>query len=194
MRSSHSILLIGLVLVCGLSAAAQTAPKIFDRNGSHFIYPDGWSFEDASNNNSEELTFGRSDMDVQLKVSLFKTPLTTPEKLAEAKKILVDRYIDATVKSFESAGGKPVSKPATSEIAGVASQGISVTASLDGVPGAISIQWAVVSERMVVMTLLGPSSDVKKATPAWDMIRTTLKIEPPPPTPVATPTPKKPTD
>ena len=83
MRSSRNILLIVLLLVCGLSAAAQTAPKIFDRNGSHFIYPDGWSFEDASNNNSEELTFGRPDMDVQLKVSLFKTPLTTPEKLAE---------------------------------------------------------------------------------------------------------------
>ncbi|HRI04791.1 MAG TPA: hypothetical protein PLL77_13705 [Pyrinomonadaceae bacterium] len=178
--------------LAAVSAAAQT-DKSFTREGLTFNYPSGWAITEGVDANADQLNFSRADLDVQLTVNVFKTPLNTPEKLAEAKKVLVDRYIEQTVKSFADAGGKPVSKPATSEISGVVSQGVSVSASLDGVSGAIFIQTAVVSERMVVMTLLGPAADVKKATATWDMIRTTMKIEPPPtPTPVATPTAKKP--
>ena len=135
------------------------------------------------------MTFGRADSEAQITVFVFRTPLTTPEKIAEAKKVLVDRYVASTTKSFEQAGAKPESAPAASEIGGVKSEGVRIKASLDGVPGVAEIQWAVVGNRLVVLTFLGPDSALKKASPAWDTIRTTIKTAEPKPQPAASPTP-----
>ncbi|HAF15061.1 MAG TPA: hypothetical protein DCK99_15475 [Blastocatellia bacterium] len=41
------------------------------------------------------------------------------------------------------------------------------------------IQWAVVGQRLVVLTFLGPDKALTKAMPAWDAIRNSLSIEPP---------------
>jgi hypothetical protein len=188
-------LLITLVLVCGLSALAQTAPsdaKEFNKDGLTFTYPAGWAFNDNSNKDAQQMTFGRPDSDAQITVFVFRTPVVTPEKIAEAKRVLVDKYIANTTKSFEDAAGHPVSAPVTSEIGGVASEGVKIRASLDGVPGIAEIQSAVVGQRLVVLTLLGPDKAVTKAAPVWDAIRTTIKLaEPQPQTkPQPRPSPK----
>ncbi len=125
------------------------------------------------------MTFGRTDSDAQITVFVFRTHVNTPEKIAEAKKVLVDKYIASTTKSFEQAGAKPESSPAMSEIGGVKSEGVKIKASLDGVPGAAEIQWAVVGQRLVVLTFLGPDRALTKATPAWDTIRNSIKVEDP---------------
>src|SRR5882672_11919955 len=172
MKSSRNVFpLIALLVLCGVSASAQTAPsdaKEFNKDGLSFSYPAGWSFNDTSNNDAQQMTFGRPDSDAQLTVFVFRTPLPSPEKLAEAKRVLVDKYVASTTKSFEQAGAHPESSPASSEIGGVKSEGVKIRASLDGVPGVAEIHWAVVGQRLVVLTFLGPDKAVLKATPAWD--------------------------
>jgi hypothetical protein len=191
MKSSHSFFpLIVFLLLCGLSALAQTASgdaKAFDKDGLSFSYPSGWSFNDTSNADAQQMTFGRADSDAQITVFVFRTPVTTPEKVAEAKRVLVDKYVASTTKSFEQAGAHPESSPATTEIGGVKSEGVKIRASLDGVPGAAEIEWAVVGQRLVVLTFLGPDKALTKATPAWDAIRTTIKIAEPTPQPKPNP-------
>jgi hypothetical protein len=191
MKSSHSFFpLIVFLLLCGLSALAQTASgdaKAFDKDGLSFSYPSGWSFNDTSNADAQQMTFGRADSDAQITVFVFRTPVTAPEKVAEAKRVLVDKYVASTTKSFEQAGAHPESSPATTEIGGVKSEGVKIRASLDGVPGAAEIEWAVVGQRLVVLTLLGPDKALTKATPAWDAIRTTIKIAEPTPQPKPNP-------
>ena len=197
MKSSRNFFpLITFLLFCGLSASAQTAPsdaKEFNKDGLIFNYPSGWSFNDTSNTDAQQMTFGRADNDAQITVFVFRTPLTTPEKIAEAKRVLVDKYVASTTKSFEQAGAHPVSSPASTEIGGVKAEGVKIRAALDGVPGLAEIQWAVVGQRLVVLTFLGPDKALLKATPAWDTIRTTIKIaEPQPqtkPQPKPSPTP-----
>ena len=74
----------------------------------------------------------------------------------------------------------------------MASEGVKIRASLDGVPGSAEIQWAVVGQRIVVLTFLGPDKALTKAQPAWDLIRTTIKVEEAPPKtpqPAASPKP-----
>jgi hypothetical protein len=181
---AQAFLVIAMLLCCGLSVAAQAPPaegKQFAKDGLSFNYPSGWAFNDTSNPDAQEMTFGRTDSDVQIKISAFRTPLTTPERIAEAKRILVDKYVAATVKSFEQASAHPQSTPATSEIGGVAAEGVKIRASLDGVPGVAEIYSAVVGQRLVVLTLFGPDRSVTKAAPAWDMIRGTIKIAAPEP-------------
>lgn len=192
MKSSRKLfLLMALVLCCNLSASAQTVPtdtKEFNKDGLSFNYPAGWSFNDTSNADAQQMTFGKADSDAQITVFVFRTHVTTPEKIAEAKRVLVDKYVASTTKSFEQAGANPQSSPASSEIGGLKSEGVKIRASLDGVPGIAEIQWAVVGERLVVLTFLGPDRALTKATPVWDTIRTTIKVEGP--QPKASPQPK----
>jgi len=193
MKLSRKLVLLLAVFVLSAAAAyAQTAPadaKEFKKDGLSFKYPSGWQFSDASNADAQQLTFGRADSEAQIVVFVFRAALNTPEKIAEAKRVLVDKYVASTVKQFEQAGGKPVSSPASSEVSGVKSEGVKIKASLDGVAGVAEIQSAIVGQRLVVLTFLSPDKGVPKATPAWDAIRTTIKTEEAAPAPTATPTP-----
>lgn len=183
--------LMGLVLV-SISVSAQTGDaKTFDKDGLSFSYPSSWAFNDTSNSDAQQMTFGKSDSEAQITVFVFRSHVTSPEKVAEAKKVLVDKYIASTTKSFEQAGANPQSSPSTSEIGGVKSEGVRIKASLDGVPGAAEIQWAVVGQRLVVLTFLGPDRALTKASSAWDAIRSSIKISEPQtqPKPTSRPTP-----
>jgi hypothetical protein len=196
MKSPRNLLMLtALLLLCGFSAAAQTpatSGKGFNKDGLSFNYPEGWAFNDTSNADAQQMTFGRADSDAQVTVFVFRAPLTTPERVAEAKRILVDKYVASTTKSFEQAGAHPESSPVSTEIAAVKSEGVKIRASLYGVPGVAEIHSAVVGQRLVVLTFLGPDRALVKAMPAWDMIRNTIKIEEPQPKtpqPAASPKP-----
>jgi hypothetical protein len=193
MKSSrNSFQLIAFLLFCGLSASAQTAPsdaKEFNKDGLSFSYPSGWSFNDTSNADAQEVQLGRPGVDAQIKVWVYRTPLDSPEKIAEAKKILVDSYVAATTKSFAQEGANPQSSPATTEIGSLKADGVKISASLGGEPGAAEIFWGLVGKRLVVLTLFRPDRALKQSTPAWDTIRNTIKIEEPQPQPKPQPKP-----
>jgi hypothetical protein len=196
MRSSRNVfLLFAFLALFAASAAAQTTPgdaKAFTKDGLSFSYPTGWSFNDTSNADAQQMTFGRPDSDAQIRVFVFRTLIKTPEQLSEARKVLVDPYIASTVKQFEQMGAKPSRAPATTDIAALKGDGVRISASLDGDPGAAEIFWGVVGQRLVVLTRFGPDKALAKALPAWDLIRTTIKVEEPQPKmpqPVASPKP-----
>ena len=196
MKLSLNFCLVAVFLCCVLPASAQTPAdaKQFSKDGLTFSHPSAWAFNDTSNPDAQQMTFGRSDSEAQITVFVFRTPLITAERLAEAKRVLVEKYVASTTKSFEQAGARPESAPASTEIGGVKTEGVKIRASLDGVPGVAEIHSAVVGQRLVVLTLLGPDRAVAKAAPAWDMIRTSIKVEEaqpkPQPSPQPTVTPK----
>jgi hypothetical protein len=86
-------------------------------------------------------------------------------------------------------GAKPEQLPDTSEIGGVKADGVKISASLGGEAGAAKIYWAVVGERVVVLTLFGPDKQLKQLEPAWDLVRNSLKVIDPKAAPAASPTP-----
>lgn len=198
MKSSPNLFVLTVfLLLCGVSASAQTAAgdnKEFNKDGLSFSYPDGWAFNDNSDKDAQKMTFGRPDSEAQISIFVDRDRVTKPEHVAEAKRVLVDKYVAATMKSFQVEDPKATSAPATAVIGGLASEGVKIRASLGGVPGMAEIQWAVVGERWVVLTLFGPDQAMKKATPVWDTIRNTIKVagaapQPETPQPAASPKP-----
>lgn len=196
----YSLAAIVLLAVWSMAALAQTPAadgKQLSKDGLSFNYPNGWTLVDESNADAQNFNIGRADSEAQMRVFVFRTPVTTPERLAEAKKVLIDPYVASTMRQFEQMGAKPQKSPASTEIAKVASEGVRIAASLEGVPGAAEIYWGVVGNRLVVLTQLGPDRALKQASPAWDAIRNSIAIaEPSPspqpkpkPTPTATPKP-----
>ena len=187
------LLLTALFLVCSLSALGQTQvtdAKQFTKEGLTFSYPTGWVLNDTSNADAQQLVVGRPNSEAQITVFVFRTPVSTPERVAEARKVLVDPYVAQTTKSFQQAGAKPESSPATTEVGAIKAEGVKISASLSGEPGAAEIYWGVVGQRLVVLTFFGPDKALKQAAPAWDLIRTSIAVEeakPAPPKPSTTP-------
>lgn len=164
----------GVLLLSGMAVLAQDA-KIFNTNGVSFTYPDGWTLYNDSNPDAQQITLARAKSDVQIRVFVHKGRIT-PEKFPDAKKAFIDPYIASTVKQFEAMGAKPQQSSDTADIAGVKAEGVKVAANL-GEPGAAKIYWALVGQHVVIMTIFGPDREIKEFAPAWEMVRSSLKIE-----------------
>lgn len=181
-------LLVILVLSC-VFASAQTPSdaKSFAKSGLSFNYPNGWTVQELNNDDALDLVLSRPNNDLMIKVFVHKGRVTQ-EKLPDAKKAFIDPYINASMKQFQQMGATPKQAPDASEIAGVKADGVNISASLGGETGASKIYWAVVGQRVVVLTFFGPDKELKQFAPAWDLVRTSLAIEGP--QPAASPSPK----
>ena len=175
-----------LTIVC-LVALVQT-PKTFTKDGLSFDYPADWTLQEGVNADAQQLTLAKANSDVQISVFAHKGRIS-PDKLPDAKKAFIDPYIAATTTQFVQMGAKPEQSPDTSEIAGLKADGVKISASLGGETGAAKIYWAVVGQRVVVLTLFGPDKQLVKLAPAWDMVRNSLKVVDPKAAPAASPKP-----
>ena len=171
-RFVFSLLILSVVSVLSV---AQTDLKNFTANGVSFDYPNGWVLHDDTNSDAQQLTLARANSDVQMRVFVHKGRITA-EKFPDAKKGFIDPYIASTVKQFVAMGAKPEQSPDSVEIGGVKAEGVKIAANL-GEPGAAKIYWALVGQRVVILTIFGPDREIKQFTPAWDAVRNSLKVE-----------------
>lgn len=184
-RAIVCVFAFALLIVVGVAAQNN---KHFTKDGLSFDYPDGWTIVDDSNTDAQQLTLGRSDSDAMIKFFVHRGKVNTPDKLAQAKAKIIEPYLSYTEKQFVTMGAKPERAAATTQIAGTEAEGVRITAILDREPGEAGVYWTTVGERLVVLTFFGPDKAIKKATPTWDVVRNSVKIEAP--APKATPSPK----
>ena len=168
---SLSLLLLSVLSVAQTTSGGQT----FNANGVSFNYPDGWTIYDDSNADAQQVTLGRPKNDVQIRVFVHKGRIS-PEKFPDAKKAFIDPYIASTTKQFEAMGAKPQQSADTVDIAGMKAEGVKLSANL-GEPGAAKIYWVLLGQRVVILTIFGPDREIKEFAPAWDMVRSSFKVE-----------------
>jgi hypothetical protein len=166
-------LVLSLLLILTQTASNQ---KTFNANGISFDYPDGWTLHDDTNSDAQQLTLARANNDIQIRVFVHKGRIS-PEKFPDAKKGFIDPYIASTMKQFVAMGAKPEQSPDSTEIAGIKAEGVKVSASLGGDPGAAKIYWVLLGQRVVILTVFGPDREIKQFAPAWDLVRSSLKVE-----------------
>ena len=168
-----------LLLIAGVVTLAQSGDtKNFAKDGLSFDYPSGWTLQDDSNGDAQQLSLGRANNDVQIRVFVHKGKIS-PEKLPDAKRAFIDPYVANTGKQFAAMGANPKQSPDSTEIGGVKSDGVNITASLGGEPGAAKIYWALIGQRVAILTYFGPEKELKQFAPAWDLVRTSLKLAAP---------------
>jgi len=187
-----------VILSCVLASAQTQTPtptptptpsdaQHFTKDGLVFDYPNGWTLSDISDDDAQQYTLSKANTDVQMRVFAHKGRVTQ-EKLAEAKKSFIEPYVKAVSNQFRQMGATPSETADTTEIAGIRADGVKISASLGGDPGAAKIYWVLLGQRVVVLTLFGPDREIKQFTPAWDLFRKSLKIEDP--KAAASPSPK----
>jgi hypothetical protein len=196
MKSSTKYLVLPvIVMVCAISGFAQapavpaTDAKQFSKDGLSFNYANGWALEDTSNADAQQFNLSRPDSEAQIRLFVFRTPVTSPERMTEARKVLVDPYVASVVKQFQQMGARPEKTPATTDFGPLKSEGVKISASLGGEPGAAEIHWVVIGQRLAVMTMFGPDKALQKAAPAWDTLRNTIAVVEPQPQPKPSPKP-----
>jgi hypothetical protein len=179
MKATRAAIITALatLLLTALTAHAQTPMQHFDKDGLAFDYPSGWTVQDQSTKDAQQLTLARSDNYAQISIFVHRGKVDTPEKMAQAKKAFIDPYIKSTNDSFVQMGAKPEQTTISTQVGTATAEGVRLRASLSDGPGEAAIYWLVVGNRAVVLTFLGPDDALKKASPAWDAIRNSLHIE-----------------
>ena len=186
MNRIFQLKLVGLVFCCVLATAQTPDSKNFSKDGLTFDYPASWQLTDESNSDLQQITLSKADNDVRIGIFVHRGRMT-PEKMAEAKKALVDPLIAGNVKQFEAMGAKPQQVPDSTELAGLKAEGTSINASLGGETGAAKIYWALIGQRVVILSLFGPDKQLKQLAPVWDLVRTSLKVVDPKAVPAGSP-------
>ena len=106
---------------------------------------------------------------------------------------IVAAFQSVLAAQLEQAGMRPTRSTVSTQIAGADAEGARVRALLDGQPGGMDSYYRVISDRLVGLSIIGSEKEIGKSAAAWDMIRSSIKVEPPP-EPKATvkpsPTPK----
>ena len=185
-----------IVAMASLAGAtlAQNSNQHFAKDGLSFDYPAGWATDESkSSGQMQYLTLGR-DGYALIVVRAPRALVDTPDKEANAKKIVQEGFVDAWIKNFEAQGAKPERSAVTTEIAGGPAECTRLSASLDGEPGRVDICYRLLEKKMVQIAIIGSTKDIGRTTSAWDSIRNSLKIEPPAQkqSPAPSPSPAKP--
>lgn len=185
------VLICSFAFVLLLAASASAQNKHFTKDGLSFDYPDKWIFNDASTQQMQVIELAQGDVIIRIRAP--REWLKTPEKEAHAKKLIQEKYVDDFVEQLRQAGLQPKRSVVTTQIAGADAEGMRVRAILDREPGGMDSYIKVVSDRLINLSIIASEKDITRTAPVWDMIRNTLKVEPPPEAkPTPQPSPKKP--
>lgn len=171
---------LAVFVIASTVAYSQTSPadaKQFTKDGLTFSYMPGWTLVDDSNGDAQQVTLTRTDSEAQMRVFVHRGRIT-PEKLPQARKSFIDPYIASTAKQFIAMGATPEQSPDATDIGTTKAEGVNIKASLGGEAGAAKIYWALINDRVVVLTYFGPDKQMKKYEPAWDLIRSSIQVEP----------------
>lgn len=178
MKLSRKIFLVAAFALLVSAALAQNTGQHFAKDGLSFDYPTGCTMDESkSTGQMQYLTF---DCDTTIIMRSPRGLIDTPEKENLVKQLIQDGFVDAWVKNFESNGVKPERSVVSTEIAGGPAECTRLSASLSGEPGRVDVCWRLVEKRMVQLAIIGSTKDITRTTSTWDMIRNSLKIEPPP--------------
>lgn len=186
-------ILIGCATLLFVASVQTQAPdtKHFDKDGLSFDYPAKWQLSDQSTQQMQFIEFTQGD--VVIRVRSAREWLKTPEKEAHAKKIIQDDYVSQFAGQLEQAGMQVKRSPANTQIAGGDAAGTSVRGVDRGDSGGMDSYYRIVSDRLVNLSIIASDKDIKRSASTLDLIRNSLKVEPPPqPKPSPSPSPKKP--
>jgi hypothetical protein len=174
------ICVVFLALVAAIGLAQDPNVKHFEKDGLSFDYPADWQISDQSTGQMQYVQIAR-DGYAEIRIRTPREWLKTPDKEAAAKKLIQDQYVDTFASQIQQAGMSPKRSTAATQISGADAQGARVRAVMDGEPGGMDSYFNVVSDRLVQMSIIGSEKEIAKSAAVWDMIRNSLKVEPPPP-------------
>lgn len=181
-----SAALIILAASCAYAALGQA--NQYTRDGLSFGYPAGWALVDQSDAQAQTLNVDRGKDEAKIIVVVLRRQMNAAE-LAEAQPLMTQAIADALAQEITKLGAQVQRTSVSQAIGGVQAQGIKLRASIKGETGDADIYWLVMGGRLVHVIYVGSDQERARATNAWNMLCSTLRVGSPPVAPTQSATP-----
>lgn len=174
---ASTILALCLCLNALAQATGTAAVERFSKSGVTFQYPSAWTLTDKSTEDNQHLVLELKGTSAQIMVLVERTPSTQPGERAAAIRTRNAAFADLMTKELEKIGATVQRSEVSTEAGGVMADGLRLRANPGGAPGSVEVYSLVLNGRLVTLTLLRPDSDAPAATPGWNSVRTTLRVD-----------------
>ncbi|HYO92541.1 MAG TPA: hypothetical protein VEQ40_12930 [Pyrinomonadaceae bacterium] len=175
-RVAAILLLALLVSPPALGQGTGAQMQRFSSGGVSFQYPVQWKLTDKSNDTSQHLVLELNGTSAQIMVLVERTPSTQPGQRTATLQARSNAFADIMTKELEKTGTTVQRSDVTTDVGGVAADGLRLRAAPGNQPGSIEVYSFVLSGRIVMLTLLRPDRDAQAAAPAWAAVRSSLRV------------------
>lgn len=188
-RSWRCLSVTLILLMASFAYAAISQVNQYTRDGLSFSYPAGWALVDESDAQTQSLNLDRGKDEAKIIIVALRRQMNATE-LAEVQPRMTQAIADALAQEIAKLGAQVQRTSVSHAIGGVQAPGIKLRASLGGETGDADIYWIVLGGRLVHVIYVGSDQERARATTAWNMVCSTLRVGTPPvapPTQSATP-------
>src|SRR4029077_10992208 len=169
MKLLRWMILPAALLLSVIGATAQDPNvKHYDKDGLSFDYPANWQFSDESTPQMQYLKMARDGYS-EIRIRAPREWLKTPDKVAAAKKLIQDQYVDSFVAQLQQAQMSPKRSTGATQISGADAQGDKVRAVMDREPGGMDSYFNIVEVPLDLLSVIGLETEIAKSAPVWAM-------------------------
>lgn len=169
-----------MVLLCAPASAQTTAGGRYEKDGLSFSYPAGWRVEDKSNAQAQHLVLTREGGSALVMVVAYRDLISTNAQFAAARDQITKPYADSVARelglkeatALQGALCRPIGDR-------LASAGFRMNGRLKGQPSTGEVYVAMLGRRFVNVVFVRPDAEDAQASPDWNAVLETLKVEVP---------------
>lgn len=177
MQRIYKIVIISLVLAsCAIVSLCQEVKK-YSKDGVAFDYLPGWKVTDQTEPDLQQISISNTQTDSQILITVLRKRAESKDPMPELKKQVIDPWLTKLLGQYTQAGIKVEQSPASTEIAGQLATGSKLNFMLDGQAGTGETYWLLLEKRLFLLYIIRPEKMAEKATPGWDSIRNSLRVE-----------------
>lgn len=175
-RFAATLLLALLISLPAFAQGGAAQLERFSSGGVSFQYPSRWTLTDKSNADNQHLVLELKGTAAQIMVLVERTPSTQPGQRTAILRARSTAFADIMTKELEKIGATVTRSEVTTDVGGVAADGLRLRAAPGNQPGSVEVYSFVLGGRIVMLTLLRPDTDAPAATPAWTAVRSSLSV------------------
>jgi TonB family protein len=169
-----------VALLCAFAPAQTTTGGRYEKDGLSFSYPAGWRVEDRSNTQAQHLILTREGGSSLVMVVAYRDLVSTNAQFAAARDQITKPYADSVARelglkeatALQGALCRPIGDR-------FAAAGFRVKGQLKGQPSKGEVYVAMLGRRFVSVVFVRPDVEDAQASPDWNAVLETLKVEVP---------------
>ena len=168
--AASAILFLALPVLGTVNQARQ-----FNRDGLSFTYPADWTLGDESDASAQTLNIGKGNDEAKIIIVVLRRELNANE-MAQAQPVMTNAIVDAMSQEITKLGAQVQRGSVSEAIGGVQAQGTRLRASLQGETGNADVFWLTLGNKLVHVIYVGSDQERARASYAWNMICSTLRV------------------
>ncbi|HKS28693.1 MAG TPA: hypothetical protein VJS44_12780 [Pyrinomonadaceae bacterium] len=164
-----------LVTILALSSPFAAQVNQYSKEGLSFNYPSDWPAQEEINEQVVMVSLDRGQNEAKIMVMAFRETMI-PEQINQAQANVTQALVDTFTQSIQQQGAQVERSFASAMVAGRQASGVRLRAVIKGDPGNAEIYWLTLNNRLIYLVFVGSDTERARASVAWNMLCSTLRI------------------